>query len=154
MPLTRRITSLAVKFNLGKRISLAPSTSPVSQVMRWMSRVESANQIWFPEGSPEGFSVTISLFGGERRRMADLILIQTLTQPCVGQAADGGKAASNTFWHQLINSNPMRRLQLDWTTCLCNVLPHSFLSPRAILATFEAVVDLSHINWQGETCAI
>ena len=38
---------------------------PVSQVMRQTSRVESANQIGFPEGSFEGFFVTNSLFGGD-----------------------------------------------------------------------------------------
>ena len=75
---------------------------PVSQVMRWMSRVESANQIGFPEGSPEGFSVTISLFGGERRRMADLILIQSLTQDSV--LDNQLQMGRELLWHQLVNS--------------------------------------------------
>ena len=61
------------------------------------------------------------------------------------------------FKHFLASTDKLKSyekpLQLDWTTCLCSVLPYSFLSPRAILATFEAT-DLSHINWQGETCAI
>ena len=43
----------------------APPPRPVSQVMRQTSRVESANQIGFPEGSFEGFFVTNSLFGGD-----------------------------------------------------------------------------------------
>ena len=89
------------------RISLAPP-SAASQVMRWMSSAESANQIWFPEGSHEGFSVTISLFGGERRRMADLILIQSLTQDSV--LDNQLQMERELLWHQLVNSE-----QFDWS---------------------------------------
>ena len=156
---------------------------PVSQVMRQTSRVESANQIGFPEGSFEGFFVTNSLFGGDvqstwysfrswRNPMSD-------KRPGRRWWSDFSilwRSGGQEYWARLSfvflapAGNQSERCNLRPRNCparLCTVvLQYLFVNyvstmlsfiicfcHRAILATFDDQV-LCKVNWQERTWAI
>ena len=107
MPLTRRITSLVVEFNLGRRISLAPPPSLTSHALDVQSRICKSDRI--PRRLPRrifGHDFTVwrgTATDGRPDTHSDPDATLCPTRP------DGGKAA---FWHQLlIKWKPM---QLDW----------------------------------------
>ena len=68
--------------------------------------------------------------------MADLILIQSLTQDSV--LDNQLQMGRELLWHQLVNSElKVDQVEATFSICFCH---------RAILATFEAGGDISQIN--------
>ena len=68
--------------------------------------------------------------------MADLILIQSLTQDSV--LDNQLQMERELLWHQLVNSElKLDQVETTFPICFCH---------RAILATFEAGGDISQIN--------
>ena len=145
MPLTGRITSLVVEFNLGRRISLAPPPSLTSHALDVQSRICKSDRI--PRRLPRRiFGHDFTVWRGTATDGRPDTHSEPDARFCVGQPTADGEGAAlastcqlRTVWLKL------DQVEATFSICFCH---------RAILATFEAGGDISQINWQEGAVAI